>query len=68
MKKEMIRMLMNGLFCLIATLLTKHYYDLGLVTIGGTYRVFAICMIHLIYIGVTFTKRCVALENSQKEA
>lgn len=68
MKKEMIRMLMNGLFCLIATLLTKHYYDLGLVTIGGTYRVFAICIIHLIYIGVTFTRNCVAIEKSQEEA
>ena len=68
MKKELIRMLLNGLFCIIATLLTRHYYDLGLVTIGGTYRVFVICIIHMIYVGITFVKRCVEIENSQKEA
>ena len=56
MKKEWIRLFINGVFVLIAAFLTRHYYDLGLVTINGTYRVFAICMIHMVYIGVTFMK------------
>ena len=57
MKKEVIRLLMNGLFGLIAAFLVKHYYDIGLVTSGGVIRVTIICMIRIIYVSVTSMKR-----------
>ena len=63
--KEVIRLMINGLFVLMAAFLVKHYYDIGLVTSQGVVRASIMCMIHIIYIGVTSVKR---VYDSQKEA
>ena len=65
MKKEFIRLAINGLLVMMAAFLTRHYYDIGMVNSNACYRVAVICIVHLAYIGATGFKR---LWNSQEEA
>ena len=62
MKNFVIRLLINAVLVLLAAELTKHYYDIGLITSNAVIRVGVLCIIHLIYISVTEGKKALKEE------